>query len=350
VLRLIAPADLLAKRLILEANHYSAAALTELCANVLVRHGLSERHALSAAKALVAAERDGAALHGVSRLKACLDTAHSAGFNRCATPRVVDLSSAVSSVDADFGFCTHAFETGLPRLIETAKLHGLGALVIRNCFHFSVLWPEVEAIAAHGLVSLATTPSHRWVAPAGGARPVFGTNPIAFAWPRETGVPFVFDFATSAIARMDLDAHVRGGTLLPPDCAVDENGRATRDPNEALRGAMLTFGGYKGSALAAMVELLAGSLIGDRTSAQSSQYDAGAGLIPLHGELILAFDPRTFGSGGPEDCARSSEALFRSIEEQGARLPSQKRYDARRKSDANGIYVDPGVYSELSSL
>jgi LDH2 family malate/lactate/ureidoglycolate dehydrogenase len=113
---------------------------------------------------------------------------------------------------------------------------------------------------------------------------------------------------------------------------------------------MLTFGGYKGSALAAMVELLAGSLIGDRTSAQSSKYDAGAGLIPVHGELLLAFDPKTFGLNGPEDGERSSEDLFRSIEEQGARLPSARRYRARRNSDEQGIFVDARLYSELASL
>ena len=334
----------------MESNHYSANELSELCKSVLVKHGLSERHALSAAKVLVAAERDGATLHGITRLKACVDTMHGAGFNCHAMPKVLDLSSSVVSVDADFGFSTFAFETGVVGLIEKAKLHGIAALVIRNSFHFSVLWPEVEAIAAHGLVSLATTPSHRWVAPAGGARPTFGTNPIAFAWPRTTGLPFVFDFATSAIARMDLDAHMRNGTALPADCAVDESGRVTRSANEALRGAMLTFGGHKGSALAAMVELLAGSLIGDRTSAQSSRFDADAGLIPLHGELVLAFNRETFGMNGPEDGERSSEELFGSIVEQGARLPSQQRYRARRNSDAKGIYVDPRVYSELSSL
>lgn len=111
------------------------------------------------------------------------------------------------------------------------------------------------------------------MAPAGGKKPVFGTNPIAFSWPRPNTNPFVFDFATSAIARGD-------------------------------------------------IELLLGALIGDLTSAQSLAFDAGAGATPCHGELILAFDPKVFLGDAYATSLQQAEALFESITEQGARLPS----------------------------
>lgn len=165
-------------------------------------------------------------------------------------------------------------------------------MAVNRCVHFSALWVEVEALTEAGLVALATTPSHAWVAPAGGRKPIFGTNPIAFGWPRPDGPPFVFDFATSAVARGEIQLHERAGKPIPLGWGVDEQGEPTTDASAALRGAMLTFGGHKGSALAAMVELLAGPLIGDLTSAESLAYDEGSRSSPYGGELLIAIDPR----------------------------------------------------------
>ncbi|BCQ60034.1 hypothetical protein PBOI14_17840 [Pseudomonas sp. Boi14] len=140
---------------------------------------------------------------------------------------------------------------------------------------------------------------------------MFGTNPLAFAWPRPGGQPFVFDFATSAIARGDIELHARQGKPIPEHWAIDADGQPTTDAKAALQGAMQTFGGHKGSALAAMIELLAGALIGDLTSAESMAFDGGVGATPCHGELVLAFDPRVFlgramsrGWNGRKGCSR----------------------------------------------
>lgn len=100
-----------------------------------------------------------------------------------------------------------------------------------------------------GLVGLACTPSHAWVAPAGGTRPLFGTNPIAFGWPRRDKPPFIVDMATSAAARGEIQLHQRAGKALPEGWGIDSQGQPTTDAAEVLNGAMLTFGGHKGSAL-----------------------------------------------------------------------------------------------------
>lgn len=99
---------------------------------------------------------------------------------------------------------------------------------------------------------------------------------------------------------------------------------------------MLTFGGHKGSALAAMVELLAGPLIGDMTSAESLAWDNGAGGLPYGGELILALDPQRFlGAQAPEQLARA-ETLFMGMQEQGARLPGERRLPAASRVNGRG--------------
>lgn len=326
------------------------AQLTELTRRALSRMGLTEPHVAAIARVIVAGQRDACQSHGVYRLLSCADAVRAGKVRLDAEPVAVANGSPIVRVDAQFGFSPLAFERGLPELVAAAKRHGLGALVIRHCFHFSALWPEIEAITAHGLAALALTPSHAWVAPAGGKRPLFGTNPIAFGWPRPGPHPYVFDFATSAIARGDLELHRRAGQPLPEGCGVDADCRPSTDPVAVAQGAMLAFGGHKGSALATMVELMAGALIGDWTSRESQTFDDGAGVAPCHGELILAFDPAAFGGEDAGAQQQRAEQLFAAITDQGARLPSQRRFAARARSQAEGIAVPAGLYRDVVAL
>lgn len=268
-----------------------------------------------------------------------------------ALPEVHDTAPGLVRVDAKGAYSLLSFETGLPVLAEKARKQGIAALAINHCYHFSALWPEVEAIAAQGLVGLALTPSHSWVAPFGGTKGVFGTNPLAFAWPRLGQNPFVFDFATSAAARGEIELHRRAGKSIPEGWAVDTDGQPTTDPTEAMAGAMLTFGGHKGSALSAMIELMAGPLIGDLLSLESQAFDAGAGATPYHGELVIAIDPQVFMGPSADLHSARAEKLFEAIVDQGARLPSQRRYEARARSEASGtVSIPTALYKDILAL
>jgi LDH2 family malate/lactate/ureidoglycolate dehydrogenase len=317
---------------------------------ILTRHGLAPDHVEAVTRTVVAGERDGCASHGVYRLLVCVNTIRTGKVVLDAVPEVQDVAPALTRVDARGGFAQLAFEAGLPVLVEKTKRLGIAALGINCCVHFAALWPEIEAVTAHGLVALAFTPSHAWVAPAGGTRPLFGTHPVAFGWPRPGPHPFVFDFATSAVARGEIELHRRAGKPIPEGWGIDGAGRPTTDPAAAMAGAMLTFGGHKGSALSAMVELIAGPLIGDLTSAESMTLDDGAGSSPIGGELVLAIDPAGFlGAAAAEHLARA-EALFEGMTEQGARLPSQRRFEARERSVAEGVRIPRALYEDLRKL
>jgi delta1-piperideine-2-carboxylate reductase len=113
---------------------------------------------------------------------------------------------------------------------------------------------------------------------------------------------------------------------------------------------MLTFGGHKGSALSTMIELLAGPLINDMMSFESSDFDAGAGAAPCHGELILAFSPERLLGIDKAAAFDRAEGLFRQITEQGARLPSQRRYEARLRSQAHGVHITRIQHDLLHAL
>lgn len=321
-----------------------------LAMRVLTHNGMSDAHARAIANVIMQGQRDECHSHGVYRLLVCVRSLRKGKVDPQATPTLRPLSSSIVAVDAHRGFSLLSFETGLPVLVEMTRQHGIAAMAINNCYHFSALWPEVEAIAAAGLAGIAMNPSHSWVAPEGGNRPVFGTNPIAFAWPRPGRTPFVFDFATSAIARGDIELHAKQGKQIPSHWAIDVDGQPTTDPKVALQGAMRTFGGHKGSALAAMVELLGGALIGDMTSQESMEFDDGVGATPCHGELVIAFDPKVFlGDDLGAGLARG-ERMLDAIVAQGARLPSQRRFDARARSIANGVRIPRPLYEEILAL
>ncbi|KVE37610.1 Ldh family oxidoreductase [Burkholderia sp. BDU5] len=338
------PQDL-AQDVVLSLDDVQALAL-----RVLTHHGLSDEHAQAIANVVTQGQRDECHSHGVYRLLVCVRSLRVGKVDPRAVPTLRRRSSSIVSVDAHRGFSLLAFETGLPVLVEMARRHGIAAMTINRCYHFSALWPEVEAIAAHGLAGLAMNPSHSWVAPEGGAKPVFGTNPLAFAWPRPGGLPFVFDFATSAIARGDIELHAKADKPIPPHWAIDANGEPTTDPKAALQGAMRTFGGHKGSALAAMVELLGGALIGDMTSLESMAFDDGVGATPCHGELVVAFDPKVFLGDDFDAGLARGERMLDAIVAQGARLPSQRRFDARARSVANGVRIPVRLHDEILAL
>lgn len=334
-----------------ESVRLSIAEVHELAVRVLSHNGMSEAHANAIAKVIAAGQRDECHSHGVYRLLVTTHTLRKGKVSGTAEPVVHDRSPAIVAVDARFAFSQLAFEVGSKVLVEKARNVGIAALAINNCFHFSALWPEVEWLAEQGLAAMALTPSHAWVAPAGGSRPALGTNPVAFGWPRQGDFPYVFDFATSAAARGEIELHRRAGTEIPLGWGVDASGLPTADPSAVVNGgAMLTFGGHKGSALSTMVELLAGPLIGDLTSLDSLALDDGAGGTPCHGELIVAFDPKHFGLGdGPGDAARA-ERLFSAITDQGARLPSQRRFEARTRSQSEGFFIPQALYSDVLAL
>lgn len=324
--------------------------LTDLIAKILVNAGFSNDHAQSIGRTIAAGERDACKSHGVYRVEGCLRTLKLGKVVPDAVPSLVVDEGSVVRVDAKGGFANLAFEIGMPALVERTRKLGFAALVINDCTHFAALWPEVEALAEHGLAAMAMCPSYATVAPAGGNKPLLGTNPFAFGWPRPGKNPYVFDFATSVAARGELELYRRAGKTLPEGWAIDADGNPTTDPNAALEGgAMLPFGQHKGSAISTMIELLAGAMIGDFTSPEALEFLGTTTIAPRHGELILAFDPVRM-SGGRADPAAKGEALLNAIGGQGARLPSQRRFAARAVSLTDGIHLTDAEINQLEML
>ncbi|NRB19795.1 MAG: Ldh family oxidoreductase [Rhodobacteraceae bacterium] len=325
--------------------------LNGLSTRILTKSGFSDAHAGTISEMLSTCQIDDCHSHGLFRLLMCCQTMKAGKIDGRVLPVVAPSDSAIVRVDARGGMSLLAVAAAMPQLIEKTRKHGIAAMAVNRCFHFSALWPEVEQLSAAGLAGMAMVPSHSWVAPAGGKRGTLGTNPLAFSWPRQNQTPFTFDFATSGSARGEIELYLRAGKPLPEGVAVDAKGNPTTDPQAALDGAMLTFGGYKGSALSIMIELMAGPLIDDLTSLESMEFAEGAGGAPYHGEIILAFDPEHFSGGRVADNDTRAERLFADILDQGARLPSQRRFEARARNISRGyVEIPAGLYADLLGL
>lgn len=304
----------------------------DLAYRCLANNGCDDANASAAARTISSAERDGAISHGLFRLPGYIKSLRSGKVNGHAQPQAESLTPAAIRLDGDNGFAPLAIETGTPLLAKAAHEYGIAVLTIRNSFHFAALWPEVEGLAEQELVGLACTVHTPMVAPFGAKKPFFSTNPISFAYPRPGKNPYVFDMATAAKARGDIGVAARDGHELPPGIGLDADGNPTTDAKKIHDGGViLPFGGYKGSAIATMIELLAAGLVGDYFSYEAAEADNKDGGPARGGEFIMALSPKILAGMGWAD--HSEDFLTRLESMDGIRMPGQRRFE-NRLSDA----------------
>lgn len=319
-----------------------------LVADALVRCRTSEPNAKSVARALVAAEADGLMGHGLSRVASYAGQAKVGKVDGFATPASVRQKPAVLAVDAAHGFAYPALDLVGLEIPAIAREQGMAAAAIRRSHHCGAAGFPVERLAEAGLIAILFANTPAAIAPWGGSRGVFGTNPIAFACPLPERAPIVVDLSVSVVARGNILAAKQRGKPIPQGWALDTQGRPTTDPDAALRGTMLPFGGAKGTALALMVELLAAGLTGANFAADASSFLDQEGDPPGTGQLILALDPVALGGEGTlAHCARLAEA----IESQpGARLPGARRMALREQAAKEGLSVPDRLVQDIRSL
>ena len=265
-----------------------------LAYQALCEHGCDHDNADALADTIMRAERDGSHSHGLFRLPAYIKALKSGKANPTAKPKITQTTAALIKCHGDHGFAPIAQRAALPHLITAAKNQSIAMLAITHTHHMAALWPEVEALAEQNLAGFACVSYMPAVAPAGAKQALFGTNPISFAWPRSNNPPMVFDMATASQAMGEVQLAAREGHSVPAGTGLDAKGNPTTDPAAiANGGVLLPFGGYKGSAIAMMVELLAGGLIGESFSYEAKQRDNGDGGPPQGGQFILALNPNT---------------------------------------------------------
>ena len=319
-----------------------------LVVETLVRCRTLERNATLVADALIAAELAGQGGHGLRRVPSYAGQALTGKVDGFAVPAAETVRPGVLRIDAAHGFAYPALELAMAALPGMAAAQGVAVGAVHRSHHAGVAGWFCERLARQGLAALMFANTPAAIAPPGGVRPLFGTNPIAFAAPTAGAEPVVVDLSLSTVARGKIMAAAQKGEAIPPDWATDAAGRATTDPKAALSGMMAPVGGAKGAALALMVEILAASVTGANHAAEASSFFEAVGKAPGTGQLLIALDPVALG--GPEALDRIA-GLIAGFEDNGAaRVPGRRRQALAERKKAEGLTLDPKLAAEIDAL
>ena len=323
--------------------------IEDLAYRALIASKTSAANARSVAASIAAAEADGIQSHGLLRLRAYCTHARSGKVDGFAAPTIDQAGPAVLRVDARNGFAHPAIDLAVEGLARLTGTQGVAAVAIHNSYNSGVMGHHVERLARSGLVALGFANAPAVIAPWGGSKPVFGTNPLAFAAPRAGDTPIVIDQASSVVARGEVMLRSQRGESIPEGWGLDAAGRPTTDPNAVLDGgSMVPAGGYKGASLALMVELLASTLTGSLHSYEAGSLTADDGKRAGVGQLFIALDPERIAGSGFSN--RVGEICRQMLGQSGVRLPGSRRFAARANAQATGVLVDDAVLGKIESL
>lgn len=315
----------------------------------LARAGASEAMARSTADALVDAEAQGLASHGLSRIPQYATHLRNGRADGGAVASVVNSRGGALLVDAGFGLAFPACALAVHEAIARAREFGVSFAGVRNSHHFGVAAYHLMPVAAAGMVGLAFGNSPSAMPAAGGRTPLFGTNPVAAVFPRRGDAPIVIDLSLSEAARGKVMMAAKQGKPIPLGWALDRNGAPTTDAQAALEGSMLPMGGAKGAMLALVVELLACALTGAAMGFEADSFFVEAGNRPRIGQAFLVIDPGALAGRDVYD-ERVQALVTAMLADDGVRLPGARRAVLAAKAAGEGIEVSDALAAQLETL
>ncbi|SLN41931.1 Ldh family oxidoreductase [Oceanibacterium hippocampi] len=314
----------------------------QLAVRLLRQYGVSADYAAIVADHLVDAAMAGHAFAGLPRVLALIENLQQQ--NRTTPVEVVRETANSALIDGGNhnGYVTSVI--GMDKAIELARANGVGIVGVRNTWFSGRLAYYVERAAREDLIAFHTATSTARVAPHGGIDRIFGTNPVAFAFPSDDG-PVVVDFGTGSTTWGEVLLRKRTGRKLDPDTAVDPDGAPTDDPASALAGAILPWGGHRGSGLSLVVQIL-GILAGGSTVVED---------ISNCGFFFVAIDPALLKpvADFKTEVAALADRIRTSRPADGqpnVRFPGDASRQRRKEAQARGtIHVDDTIYATLMS-
>jgi (2R)-3-sulfolactate dehydrogenase (NADP+) len=327
----------------------AAEELARLVSGALQRAGANVEMADVTAWALVTAEAQGLGSHGLSRVAQYQTHLRNGRANGAATPRVVRRHGGTLVVDAEEGLAFGACGLAVTEAVAAARDHGVAFAGVVRSHHAGVMADHVRPIAAAGMVGLGFANSPAAMPAAGGRHAIFGTNPVAAAFPRRDAAPLVIDLSLSEVARGKVMVAAKKGEPIPLGWALDARGQPTTDAKAALEGSMLPVGAatsHKGAMLALVVELLVTAVIGAQFGFEASSFFVDEGNRPRIGQAFLVIDPGAL-AGDDRYLDRIEVLIEEMLKDDGVRLPGERRDALRYRALSEGIEVTEAVLASL---
>ncbi|MFF2907640.1 Ldh family oxidoreductase [Paenibacillus sp. NPDC057934] len=287
---------------------YDLKSARELAIRVCVASGASKAVALSLAEATIAAECSGRSSVGFAHLPDYLKGFLDGRITSTEEPALFFPAPTLIQVDAKGGIAQFGFDRAFEELHTRANTYGVAVFALKNSYTAGELGYYVRRLARKGLVALAATNGSALMAAGQSKEAVYGTNPFSFAAPVDNRAPLVIDQASSATAFVDIRQAAERGEMIPEGWAIDENGHSTMDSREAIKGALLAFGGARGANIALMVEILAAGTTGANWSLDAPSFEEGS-HSPGVGLFIVALNPELLAPGFSARMADQIERL-----------------------------------------
>jgi (2R)-3-sulfolactate dehydrogenase (NADP+) len=324
--------------------------LFRLAKQALLNAGAHETMAEATAQHLVRAEEQGLPTHGMSRVPFYCSMLKNGRADGNAKPSMAAEKAAVCLIDNADGLPYESAAWAIQEVIQRARRNGIGFAGIRNSAHVGVLGIHLLQVAQAGMVGVAFTNSPAAIPAWGGKKALFGTDPVAFAFPRKGTDPIVVDLALTTVTRGKIMVAMQKGERIPEGWALDRHGKPTTDPKEAIeQGSLFPIGGTKGAMLALAFELVCAALTGAAIGPEADSFFSEAGNKPRIGQAFLAIDPGALA--GMEKYFERIETVVRTmLADEGVRLPGAKRFAAEKKLRAEGIEVADDLLAKIEKL
>lgn len=325
--------------------------LSEVVTEVLTKVGVSDDDAAIILDTILFANRRGVATHGVGRLPLYVHKIAAGHYNPKNEIVVLADNAAYALLDAQNGFGQVVASKATKMAIEKAKLYGVAVVGVRNSNNFGTAGYFGDMAARQGCAAMVYANAAPAIAPTGGNKTIFGTNPLCYAFPgNETHYPILLDMATTVVARGKIRLAAKNEDKIPLDWAIGPDGRPTDDPNVALKGSLLPIGGYKGYGLSMFVDIFAGMLTGSHYAGEVknlSKMDEDSG----NGHLFIVIDVDKFMS--EEQKKERIDHFYESVkacgEEGKVFMPGEIEYN-KLKDAANTVSISSKQFEEVNAV
>ena len=329
----------------------SISSLSHVVTEILGKSGVSDDDAKIILDTILFANRRGVATHGVGRLPLYVHKIAAGHYNPKNEIEVLTDNAAYALLDAKNGFGQVVAFKATKMAIDKAKKYGVAVVGVRNSNNFGTAGYFGDMAAREGCAAMVYANDAPAIAPTGGNKTIFGTNPLCYAYPGdETHDPILLDMATTIAARGKIRLAAKNGEKIPLDWAIGPDGQPTDDPNVALKGSLLPIGGYKGYGLSMFVDIFAGMLTGSHFAGEVknlSKMDEDSG----NGHLFVVIDLDKFMTT-EEKSARIShfyEAVKTCGEEGKIFMPGEIEYNKLRASEKT-VQISKKQFEEVNAV
>ncbi len=288
----------------------------------LTAHGAFAFAAAEVARAVRSAECTGNKICGLYYVESYCTQLRSGRVDGGVVPQVSTPRSGAVVVNAGMGFAQPAFAHGLPVALDAARRAGVASLAVAHAHTCTSLGYFTGQIAAAGMIGIGFTNASPIVAAPGGRTRAIGTNPIAFSVPDgQGGLAMQFDQSTTTVALGKITMAKAAGERIPEGWALDAVGAPTTDPDAALKGSLVSMGGYKGWGFGLMAEVLAAAMTGSTLSRDVGPLKAPQGAPHDLGQYYLLIDPTVSHDFGDRMVSLAAHIA----QDEGARMPGSNR-------------------------